>query len=231
MKGSTILVIDDDERVRSLVRRTLERVDATVVEAPDGQRGLRALYGSRPDLVLLDIGMPSLDGWQTLTRIRELSDVPVAVVSGHSDELEKVRALRSGADDYITKPFGVQELTARAEALLRRARKAVGSPKRERPQRYADALVEIDFHAAEARAGGKPLGLTPLEFRLLSAFTRHPNQVLSADQLLELAWGERGFARDRVKIYVGYLRAKFQARGVEAPIETVRGFGYRYRTA
>jgi DNA-binding response OmpR family regulator len=125
----------------------------------------------------------------------------------------------------VTKPFRTQELLARSEALLRRRRSA-----EEAPARYADPLVEVDFQAAEARAAGKPLNLTPLEFRLLTAFTRNPNQVLSPDQLLAMAWGDSGFGRERVKIYVGYLRSKFREAGVDdAPIETVRGFGYRYR--
>jgi len=136
-----------------------------------------------------------------------------------------VRALRAGADDYMTKPFGVAELVARSEALLRRRRSGEDAP-----SRYVDSLVEVDLQAAEARAGGVPLQLTPLEFRLLTAFVRNPNQVLSPDQLLAMAWGDSGFARERVKIYVGYLRSKFREAGVEdAPIETVRGFGYRYR--
>ena len=146
------------------------------------------------------------------------------MVTGKASELEKVRALRSGADDYVTKPFGLQEVVARVEALLRRR-----APRKEPPRTYADGLVEIDFQGAEAKADGHTLELTPLEYRLLSAFVQHPNQVLSADQLLELAWGESGFGRERVKIYVGYLRGKFREAGVEAPIETIRGFGYRYR--
>ena len=227
VKGRRILLIDDDADVRAMVRRLYERNEAVVIEASTGTEGLKVLYGARPDLVLLDITMPELDGWRVLSRIRELTDVPVVMLTASDRELEKVRALRAGADDYVTKPFGMQELLARSEALLRR-RRSEG----ETPVKYSDSLVEVDFQAAEARAGGKPLSLTPLEFRLLTAFIRNPNQVLSADQLLAMAWGDSGFARDRVKIYVGYLRSKFRAAGVEAPpIETVRGFGYRYRAA
>ena len=219
-----MLVIEDDDDLRLLLRRVLERDGMDVVEAPSGTDGLRELYDSRPDIVLLDIALPGVDGWRTLERIRELTDVPVMMVTGEASELEKVRALRSGADDYVTKPFGLQEIVARVEALLRR-----GAPRKEAPATYADGLVEVDFRGAEARADGNPLALTPLEYRLLSAFVRHPDQVLSADQLLELAWGESGLGRERVKIYVGYLRGKFREAGAEAPIETVRGFGYRYR--
>jgi DNA-binding response OmpR family regulator len=225
VKGRRVLLIDDDEDVRAMVRRLYERNDAEVIEAATGTEGLKALYGSRPDLVLLDIVMPGLDGWRVLNRIRELTDVPVLMLAASDRELEKVRALRAGADDYVTKPFGMEELLARSEALLRRPRAAEGAP-----AKYADSVVEVDFQAAEARADGRPLNLTPLEFRLLTAFVRNPNQVLSQDQLLAMAWGDSGFARERVKIYIGYLRGKFREAGVEdAPIETVRGFGYRYR--
>ena len=224
MAEARVLLIEDDEDSRLLLRRVLERADMEIVEASDGTEGLRELYGSHPDVVLLDIGLPEVDGWHTLERIRELTDVPVMMVTGKASELEKVRALRAGADDYVTKPFGLQEVVARVEVLLRRR-----APRKEPPRMYADDLVEIDFQGAEAKADGQVLELTPLEYRLLSAFVQHPNQVLSADQLLELAWGESGFGRERVKIYVGYLRGKFRTAGVEAPIETIRGFGYRYR--
>jgi DNA-binding response OmpR family regulator len=218
------LLIEDDQSSRLILRRALERSGLEVVEAETGRQGLKALYGARPDIVLLDIGLPDLDGWNTLDRIRQVTDVPVMMVSGQNSELEKVRALKAGADDYVTKPFGLQELLARAEVLLRRAR-----PVQELPSAYSDELVEIDLQAAEARAGGKPLRLTPLEFRLLTAFVRHPQQVLSAAQLLAMVWGDQDYSRERVKIYVGYLRGKFRDVGEEAPIDTVRGFGYRYR--
>jgi DNA-binding response OmpR family regulator len=182
------------------------------------------LYDERPDLVLLDVSMPELDGWGTLERIREVSDVPVVMLSALGAELEKVRALRGGADDYVTKPFGRQELLARVESVLRRA------PSRQVRDTYADRLLEVDFGERRVTAGGQDVELTPLEFRLLSAFVDHPGQLLAHDQLLELAWGgERGTSRDQVKLYVGYLRRKLASAGI-APetIETVRGFGYRY---
>jgi DNA-binding response OmpR family regulator len=206
-----------------ILRRALERNGLDVVEAETGDEGLHALFNARPDIVLLDIGLPGLDGWGTLARIRQLTNVPVMMVSGQSSELEKVRALRGGADDYMTKPLGIQELLARTEVLLRRAAR----PDEESPT-YADGLVEIDFRSAEVTVAKRRLMLTPLEFRLLAAFVRHPGEVLSARRLLELAWGDQALARERVKIYIGYLRNKFRDLGVDAPIETVRGFGYRY---
>ena len=222
--SASVLVVDDDADVRTLVRELLTRAGHRVSEAPDGRAALRALYDERPDLVLLDVSMPELDGWGTLERIRELSDVPVVMLSALGAELEKVRALRGGADDYVTKPFGRQELLARVDSVLRRA------PSKQVRDTYADRLLEVDFGERRVRAGGQDVELTPLEFRLLSAFVDHPGQLLAHEQLLELAWGgERGTSRDQVKLYVGYLRRKLASAGI-APetIETVRGFGYRY---
>jgi DNA-binding response OmpR family regulator len=226
MKRARVLVVDDDADIRGLLRELLERASYDVVEAANGRDGLRALYGSSPDLVLLDVSMPELDGWQTLERIRDVSDVPVLMLTARAAELEKVRGLKAGADDYVTKPFGRQELLARVEAHLRR------TPHREeRPGTYADGLVTIDFAQREVTVGGEAVALTPLEFKLLAAFVRHPNQVLSHEQLLELVWGDAlTGSRARTKLYVGYLRQKISPGSPEdSPIETVRGFGYRYR--
>src|SRR5919109_1513248 len=160
MPQARILVVDDDADIRGLVRELLERRGFAVAEAMDGRQALQQLYDDRPDLVVLDVGMPGMDGWTTLERIRELSNVPVVM------------------------------LTAR----------------------------------------GEPVDLTPLEFRLLTAFVRHPNQVLSHEQLLELVWGDADASREQVKLYVGYLRRKLCPDAPdEAPIETRRGFGYAYR--
>jgi DNA-binding response OmpR family regulator len=167
------------------VRELLDRRGFAVTEARDGHEALRAFYAERPDLVVLDVAMPVLDGWKTLERIRELSDVPVVMLTAKADELEKTRGLRAGADDYVTKPFGRQELLARVEALLRRA-----GGRAPEPETYSDAFLTIDFAQRTVSAGGEPVDLTPLEFRLLTTFVRHPNQVLTHEQLLELVWGD-----------------------------------------
>jgi DNA-binding response OmpR family regulator len=223
---ASVLVVDDEPDIRSLVRELLERAGHDVVEAGDGNEGLRVFFASRPNLVVLDVSMPGLDGWGTLERIRELSDVPVIMLTAQTQELAKVRGLRGGADDYITKPFGRQELLARVEANLRRQRSDADAP-----ATYGDGFVTVDFAQRAVEVEGTPLSLTPLEFRMLAAFVRNSNQVLSHEQLLELAWGDaRNAERDQVKLYVGYLRRKLGApAGEESPIETVRGFGYRYR--
>jgi DNA-binding response OmpR family regulator len=226
MKRASVLVIDDDADIRGLLRELLGRAGYEVVDSSNGREGLRALYGSAPDLVLLDVSMPEMDGWQTLERIRDVSEVPVIMLTARTAELEKVRGLKAGADDYVTKPFGRQELLARVEAHLRRSGDRV-----EQPGTYADGLITIDFAQREVTVAGQGVALTPLEFKLLATFVRHPNQVLSHDQLLELVWGDSlTGSRARTKLYVGYLRQKLAVRDSgESPIETVRGFGYRYR--
>ena len=216
-----ILVVDDESDVRSLVRELLARAGYEMHEAADAREGLRALYAVNPALVVLDVTMPGLDGFGMLERIRDLSDVPVLMLTSRDRELEKVRALKAGADDYVVKPFGRQELLARVEALLRRSGPAAAPA-----ERYEDDVVAIDFARSEVRVDGEPVRLTPLEFRLLAAFVRHPHQVLSHDQLLELAWRDDAVSREQVKLYVGYLRRKLGGRA--DLVDTVRGFGYRY---
>jgi DNA-binding response OmpR family regulator len=171
--------------------------------------------------------MPELDGWNVLERMRDMSEVPVLMLTARGDELERVRGLQAGADDYVVKPFGRQELVARINALLRRAQR--GAPQEEADS-YADPYLTIDWAQARVTVADRDVQLTPLEFRLLSTFVRHPRQVLSRDQLLELVWGDAfGVGGDQVKLYVGYLRRKLDPAAPDAvPIETVRGFGYRY---
>ena len=221
-----VLVVDDDEDIRTLVRELLERAGYTVEEAENGRAALRNLFSTAPALVILDVTMPDLDGYQTLERIRDLSDVPVIMLTARTQELEKVRGLSAGADDYVAKPFGRQELLARVQALLRRT-----GGKAEVLEAYADNFVQIDYAQRKVIVQNRDVQLTPLEFKLLAAFVQNPNQVLSRDQLLELVWGDPyGVSGDQVKLYVGYLRRKLCPYAPDsAPVETVRGFGYRYR--
>jgi DNA-binding response OmpR family regulator len=225
VNGRPILIADDDADVRHLIAGLLERAGFRALQAANGRDALRLLYAHRPAAVVLDVTMPALDGWQVLERIREVSDVPVLMLTAKGEELERVRGLRAGADDYVPKPFGRLELLARIEALLRRASERV-----EMPESYSDDLLEVDFEQRRVLVRGEPAPLTPLEFRLLGAFLHHPGQVLSRDQLLELAWGDPSTrSADEVKLYVGYLRRKLDAAaGAGSAIETVRGFGYRY---
>ena len=224
MSAGRVLIVDDDPPIRTLVAEFLTRSGYTVDEAADGLVGLQVFYRTSPNLVILDVAMPELDGWQVLQRIREVSEIPVLMLTAKTAETDKVRGLRSGADDYLTKPFGRQELLARVDALFRRAKRDEKTP-----DVYSDRLLTVDFRQRKAELrGGRELALTPLEFRLLAAFVRHPKQVLSHDQLLELAWGDaRWVSREQLRLTVSYLRRKVGAEGRKA-IETVRGFGYRY---
>ena len=169
--------------------------------------------------------MPGLDGWSVLERIRTASEVPVLMLTARASELEKVRGLRAGADDYVAKPFGRQELLARIDTLLRRSGGRTGVD-----DAYEDGRFAIDFLQRTVRAGGADLSLTPLEFRLLSALVRNAGQVLGHDQLLEMLWRDAyGISPEEVRTYVSRLRRKLRLVGIEAEcIETVRGFGYRY---
>jgi len=227
MSAARVLVVDDDADIRGLVRTLLERAGAVVYDAPDGREGLREFHSRRPDLVILDVSMPIMDGWQVLDRIRDMSDCPVLMLTARADELERVRGLHAGADDYVVKPFGKQELVARVQALLRRVARG-GRP--EEQDSYGDGFLTIDWGQHKVTVGEREVQLTPLEFRLLSTFVRNPRQVLSREQLLELVWGDAyGVGGDQVKLYIGYLRRKLAPDAPDSvPIQTVRGFGYRY---
>jgi DNA-binding response OmpR family regulator len=227
MAPSTILVVEDDADTRELLSELLTRAGHDVAVAEDGAGALRSLFSHPPRLVLLDVGLPGMDGWQVLGRIREVSDVPVLMLTAFAGELEKVRGLAQGADDYVTKPFGRLELIARVNALLRRSEPGAVA------ETYADGFLSIDFARHSVSVSDGERQLTPLEFRLLAAFVRHPRQVLSAEQLLTQVWGDAAaVSRDQVKVYVGYLRRKLSPEDPDrTPIETVRGFGYRYNAA
>ncbi|HEX4083192.1 MAG TPA: response regulator transcription factor [Acidimicrobiales bacterium] len=223
---TSVLAIEDDADIRQLLRALLGREGYVVSEAATGRDGLRAFHEERPDLVILDVGLPDLDGWQVLERIRDMSDAPVLVLTARSAERDKVRGLNAGADDYLTKPFSRVELLARLQAIRRR--QVTTSPAN---TAFDDGRIRLDFVNQRVTLSGEPVLLTPTEYRLLSALVRHSGQILSADQLIELAWDDpSGLAPARVKYAVLRLRRKLDWDVPEdSPLETVRGFGYRYR--
>lgn len=220
-----VLVIEDDADIALGVRTVLGRSGFEVTMAAEGPEGLRVFHSERPDIVILDVGLPKMDGWTVLERIRELSGVPVLMLTSRGQEADKVRGLRGGADDYLTKPFGTAEFVARVQALLRRQH-ASDEP----PEVFDDGHVQVNFATHGVRVNGVPVELTPTEFRLLAAFVRHPGQVLSPVKLLELAWSDPlGIGPDRVKYSIMRLRRKLGTQvGGDSAIEAVRGFGYRY---
>ena len=224
---SRLLVVEDDPDIALALRLLLTRAGHQVAHAKDGRAGLRDAYTERPELVILDIGLPGMDGWQVLERLRDVSDVPVLLLTAHGQESDKVRGLRGGADDYLTKPFTNAELVARVEALLRRT----GGSASWADEVYDDGVLRIDPSARRTYVEGGEVRLTPTEFRLLNVLVRHAGAVLSPNQLLAQAWDDpTGIGPERVKFAVLRLRRKLGWTDPDAsPIESVRGFGYRYR--
>ena len=223
-----VLVIGDDPSVAEAVRRVVVQQNGTGVVVADGRSGLRNFFEERPDLVVLDIGPPGRDGWEVLERIRDLSEVPVLVLTTHDVEEERERGRAGGADDLLAKPFGAQELGARVQALLRRGRAAsTGAPQ---PAVYRDGNLEVDWPAREVRVDGEVVGLTKLEFQLLQTFVRHPGQALSTQQLLEQVWNDPfGIGPERVKFTVLRLRRKLGWQDDRKHVlEAIRGYGYRF---
>ncbi|MEM7091789.1 MAG: response regulator transcription factor [Actinomycetota bacterium] len=223
-----ILMIEDDPDVRLAMTVLFKRAGYRTIEASDGRAGLRALHEHRPDCVILDIGLPDIDGWQVLERIRDLSDVPVMMVTARHLEAEKVRGLQAGADDYLTKPFGNQEVVARVQALLRRSATAA-EPAAERAVQ-SDGVIVIDPATHRVTVDGSLVELTSIEFRVLYALMQSVPRVLSPEHLLEVAWSDpTGIGPDRVKYVVHRLRRKLGYESAdESPIEAVRGVGYRF---
>ncbi len=222
--SATILIIEDEADIRLTLSVLLRRAGLQVLEAADGRSGLRLLHERQPDCVIVDIGLPDIDGWQVLGRIRDVTDVPVMILTARHLEAEKVRGLQAGADDYLTKPFGNLELIARVRALLRRAHS------NEPVDVYVDELLVVDPASHRVAVEGREVKLTEIEFRLLHGLIRSAPQVLSPVQLLEMAWSDpTGTGPDRVKYVVHRLRRKMGFVNAEAsPIRAVRGVGYTY---
>ncbi len=219
-----ILVVEDDPSLREIVALGLRREGYQVVEAPDGQAGLDRFAQERPDLVLLDVMLPGLDGFEVCRAIRRTSLVPVIMLTARTDTVDVVVGLESGADDYITKPFEFPELLARIRSVLRRTRAAEPA---ESPLRLGP--LELDLDSYTVRRDGEELNLTATEFRLLAALVQHRGQVLTRDQLLEQVWGYTYLGDSRlVDVHVQRLRAKVEPDSAHPQlILTVRGIGYR----
>jgi DNA-binding response OmpR family regulator len=226
-----VLVVEDSAPIRELVMTVLRRGGYETIAAADGEEGLELFYARRPDLVVLDLWLPRVDGWNVLQRIRELDDeVPILVMTALDDEGSKIRGLTWGADDYVVKPVGAGELLARVAALLRRARHR--RHERSTEPVHDDGFIQVDHQRRKVAVAGTEVALSPLEFRLLCAFVRRPDELLTREDLLEDVWHDySGGTSDHVKIYVGYLRRKL-AQATDIPlIETVRGHGYRWTAA
>ncbi|TDD13559.1 two-component system response regulator CseB [Nonomuraea diastatica] len=220
-----VLFVEDDEVIREVTQLTLERDGLTVTTAADGLAGLESFRARTPDVVLLDVMLPGMNGVSLCRRIREESLIPVIMLSARDDAVDVVVGLEAGADDYVTKPFDGSVLLARIRAVLRRtAQGGAQAGRRARPLRFGD--VEIDIGGMRVLRGGRPVALTPTEMRLLLRFAESPGTVLSRDVLLESVWDYAYGGDSRLAdIHVQRLRNKI---GGER-IETVRGFGYKLR--
>jgi DNA-binding response OmpR family regulator len=219
-----VLVVEDAEDVRQLVRVVLERAGFDVADATDGAIALRQFHRLRPDVVVLDIGLPELDGWQVLERIRLMSDTPVLLLTALGTERDKIRGLEGGADDYLVKPFSRAELVARVRVPSRRIRQRCDPA-----DSFDDGPLHIDFAGHRVELDGMRMELTRIEFNLLAVLALHRGQVLSPDQLIEHAWLDpSGLATGRVRFAVRRLREAMGWDKDHGPIETVRGFGYCY---
>lgn len=222
----TVLVIDDDDKITSLIRRSLAFSGYQVRTAADGEAGLNVLLTETPDLIILDVMMPKLDGWETVRRIREAGiTVPVLMLTAKDDVSDRVRGLDLGADDYLVKPFALDELLARVRALLRR-KKDGADPGRKLS--FQDLVLDLD--AREAYRDGRRIELTAKEFELLHLFMENPRRVLSRDQIMEKIWGYDYSGESNVlEVYVAMLRQKTEEFGGPRLIQTVRGLGYVLR--
>ena len=221
-----ILVVDDDRAVRASLERALQVHGYDVAVAANGVEALRRLGEQRPDAVVLDVNMPGVDGFGLTRRLRaDGDDVPILLLTARDDVDDRVVGLDAGADDYLVKPFALEELLARLRVMLRRSQPAEG---REPVLRFSD--VVLDPETAEVRRGDRPIELTRTEFELLRVFMEHPNQVLTRDVLHERVWGyDAATASNTLEVYVGYLRRKLEAGGEPRLVQTLRGFGYALR--
>jgi DNA-binding response OmpR family regulator len=233
--AQTILIVEDEPAIVAAVRERLEREGFAVLTAASGEAALAAFAEAGPDLLLIDLGLPGIDGFELLRRVRAQGlDAPVIILSARGDEIDRVVGLELGADDYLVKPFSVRELAARVRALLRRTaevaalRAQVAAAQGGAPP--APAGLTIDQPRRRATLGGAPLELRPREFDLLALLARHPGQVFSREALLRQVWGQEGFVDARtVDVHIRRLRARLAALDPAAAelIQTERGVGYR----
>lgn len=225
-----ILVIDDNTELVEMLSAWLSERGFEILAARDGYDGLRCLYQNQPDLIILDILLPDLDGWEVCRRLRQMCDTPVIMLSAKSDVEERVRGLEVGADDYVTKPFDLAELDARIKAALRRVQ--ISGPGQKRSVLICGRLW-LDTAAHQAYVDGKPVRLSPTEFRLLECLMQNQGKVVTHQQLLSKAWGPEYVAyTSSLKVYVRYLRQKIEDNP-DNPlfILTERGIGYRLASA
>jgi two-component system KDP operon response regulator KdpE len=224
----TVVLIEDDNHIRRFVHASVASQEIRVLDAELGRRGLALAASARPDLVIVDLGLPDMDGVDVIRQLRDWSSVPVIVLSARTREDEKVAALDAGADDYLTKPFGVAELMARIRAHLRRHnRNAAAGVSETAKVCFGDVTIDLEVRTVERE--GKAVHLTPIEYRLLVALIRHAGRVLTHRHLLQEVWGpSRTDSAHYLRIYMGHLRQKLERDPAQPEhIVTETGVGYR----
>ncbi len=218
-----ILVIEDEPKISDLIKRGLIYEGYTVEAAANGEQGLAHARDNAPDLVILDLMLPGIDGFEVCRRFRAAGDVPILMLTAREAVTDKVKGLDAGADDYLTKPFNFEELVARVRALLRRRR-----PAEKAVLRYAD--LTLDQSTREVRRGSRKIELTTKEFDLLELFMQHPRQVLTRDLIYDRIWNyDFGGESNIIEVYIRYLRGKLEGGDEPRLIQTVRGVGYALR--
>lgn len=222
---STILIIDDEQDILDLLSYNLGKEGYSFLSAMDGLKGKELAEKNSPDLIILDLMLPGINGLELCKLLRNdpnTASIPILMLTAKSEEIDKVIGLEMGADDYVTKPFSVREIVARVKALLRRVKAEETTN-----DRYSFASLSLDISNHEVNVGGKKVNLSPLEFRLLKFFVSHLDRVYSRDQLLDRVWGDDAYVEPRtVDVHVRRLREKIEPEG--ALIKTVRGAGYRF---
>ena len=221
-----ILAVDDDPHIREVIRVALRKAEMTVTEARDGKEALGRFAADRPDLIILDIGMPELDGLEVCRQIRKSSDVPILFLTARDDEIDRVLGLEIGGDDYVTKPFSPRELVARVNVILRRI--TVRDMEKPAQAALAQGALSIDPAQHVAAFAGTPLRLTAIEFGILKAFLGRPTAVFSREQIMSAAYQLNILVSDRtIDSHIRNIRAKLAAVNCDNVIETVHGVGFR----
>jgi two-component system KDP operon response regulator KdpE len=224
LSAGKILVVDDDPQIRRVMKATLVGHNYEVVEARTGEEALETMPGESPNLILLDMNMPGMGGLETCRTIRAGSDTPVIILSVRNTEKDKVAALDAGADDYVTKPFGIEELLARIRAALRRTSPEGG------PRAFHSAGLEIDFETRRVRAGGADVRLTPKEFELLRYLVAHAGKPVTHRELLQAVWGpDYGDEPEYLRVFINQVRKKIEANPAKPKyVVTVPWVGYQF---
>lgn len=221
-----ILVVDDDAHIREVVRFAFENAGLEVIEADDGQNALDLFTRTKPDLVILDIGMPEMDGLAVCREIRRKSEIPILFLSSRTDEIDRVVGLEIGGDDYVTKPFSPRELVARVQAILKRTRAKIAVFPEVKELRHGSVRMDVPSHTAYWKES--KISLTPIEFALLKRFLDAPERALSRDQLMDAAYAANINVSDRtIDSHIRHVRGKFARAGCKNIIETVHGIGYK----